>query len=329
MFTEKINRRKICDIRYRLSFLQLRGKNVTDLLTTQKRKIVNISEHDVFKHVTIVDVDNEEETLKKILEAEARRAIVKGTIYPVSHLGAAIITLHVSNASLIKSQATVATARIHVVEMAGTGTAGKSSCAKTATDLGTANLMKMQLEQYFMYLREPNASMYSVVRSSNLLKLLKDALTVTSIIRFISHVRITREDLDVTLSTMRLTAKIAKLKLIKTIRYVRPQAELIVQQLRKEVNALRTELELNAMFLHQEALMNISKSRAEQISRDIMKFLQGSISELTLFNVTQARVLMKITKRLYDKLIAEGIKAQDLNEVYENVVESLVQANAT
>lgn len=122
-------------------------------------------------------------------------------------------------------------------------------------------------------------------------------------VSFISHVRITREDLDVTLSTMRLTAKIAKLKLIKTIRHVRPQAELIVQQLQKEVNDLRKELELNEMFLHQEALMNISKSRAEQIGQDAMKFLQGSISEFTLFNVTQARVLVKIVKQLYDKFV--------------------------
>ncbi|XP_025075627.1 uncharacterized protein LOC112553033 [Pogonomyrmex barbatus] len=100
---------------------------------------------------------------------------------------------------------------------------------------------------------------------------------------------------------MRLTAKISKLKPIKIVRHIQPQMELILQQLRKEVDILKKELELNDMFLHQEALANISESRLEQIRRDIMNFLQGSISELTLFNVTQARVLMKITKQLYDK----------------------------
>lgn len=115
--------------------------------------------------------------------------------------------------------------------------------------------------------------------------------------------RITREDLDVTLSTMRLTAEIAKLKPIKTIRHIQPRVELIMQQLQKEVNTLKKELELNDMFLHQEALSNISKSRLEQMSQDIINFLQGFISELTLFNVTQARILVKVVKQLYDKFV--------------------------
>ncbi|XP_011871780.1 PREDICTED: kinesin-like protein KLP1 [Vollenhovia emeryi] len=327
MFTEKANRRKISDIRYRLSFIELSGKNVIDLLT-QKRRTVNVNERSVFKNITTVNVESEEEILKKILEGEARRSIMKGVVYPVSHLGAAVITIHVSNASLIKSRATVATAKIHIVEMAGTGTVGKSSCSKTAADLGMANLMKIQLEQYFLCLRKPSMYTPSVVRSSNLLKLLRDALTVTSVIRFVSHVRIAREDLDVTLSTMRLTAKIAKLKPIRTIRHIQPRTELIVQQLREQVNALKKELELNDMFLHQEALANISKSRLEQISRDVMNFLQGFISESTLFNVTQARILVNVVKQLYDKLLAKETEADKLKEAYNNVITMLSQSDA-
>ncbi|KYN39649.1 Kinesin-like protein KIF9 [Trachymyrmex septentrionalis] len=326
MFMEKANRRKISDIRYRLSFIELRGKNVVDLLM-QKRRIFNANERGIFKNVIIIDVENEEETLKQVREGEGRRSIVRSTTYPVSHLGAAVITIYVSNASLIKSQAIVATAKIHIVEMAGTGMV-KSSCWKTAVDLGMANLMKIQLEQYFLHLRKPSMCTYSVIRSSNLLKLLKDALTVTSIIRFISHVRITREDLAITLSTMRLTAKIAKLKPIKTIRHIQPRTELIVQQLREQVNTLKKELELNDMFLHQEALPNISKSRLEQISRDVINFLQGSISELTLFNVTQARVLVNVVKQLYDKLLAKEVEAENLKEAYNNVITMLSQPDA-
>ncbi|KAG5332770.1 CUT7 protein, partial [Acromyrmex heyeri] len=320
MFMEKANRRKISNIRYRLSFIELRGKNVVDLLTQKQR---------IFNNVIIIDVENEEETLKQVREGEGRRSIVRSTTYPVSHLGAAVITIYVSNTSLIKSQAIVATAKIHIVEMAGTGTVGKSSCWKTAVDLGMANLMKIQLEQYFLHLRKPSMCTYSVIRSSNLLKLLRDAFTVTSIIRFISHVRITREDLEITLSTMRLTAKIAKLKLIKTIRHIQPQTELIVQQLREQVNTLKKELELNDMFLHQEALANISKSRLEQICRDVINFLQGFISELTLFNVTHARVLVNVVKQLYDKLLVKEVEAKHLKEAYNNVITMLSQPDAT
>ncbi|XP_025268318.1 kinesin-like protein KIF9 [Camponotus floridanus] len=330
IFAEKTNRRKINDIHYRLSFVELKGKDVIDLLTTRKRKIVNINNHNAFKNITIVNVENEDETLRKILEGEARRSIVKNTMYPVSHLGAVVITFHVSNASLIKSQAFVATSKIHIVEMAGTGTAGSpSNCWKTATDLGMANLMRMQVEQYFVYLRKQSACMYAIIRSNNLLKLLKDAFGITSVIRFVSHVRIASEDLDVTLSTMRLSGKIAKLKPIKTIRHIQSRTELIVQQLREEVNELKKELELNNMFLHQEALSNISKLRSEQINRDIMNFLEGSISELTLFNVTQARLLIKVAKQLFDKLIVKDIEMEQLKKAYKNMTNALTEVNNT
>lgn len=49
MFTEKTNRRKISDICYRLSFIELRGKNIIDLLATQKQRTFNVNERDVFK----------------------------------------------------------------------------------------------------------------------------------------------------------------------------------------------------------------------------------------------------------------------------------------
>lgn len=141
-------------------------------------------------------------------------------------------------------------------------------------------------------------------------------LTFLLFISFISHVRITREDLEITLSTMRLTAKIAKLKPIKTIRHIQPQTELIVQQLQEQVNTLKKELELNDMFLHQEALPNISKARFEQISQDVINFLQGFISELTLFNVTQARILVNVVKQLYDKFVPLILFILDQNSNY-------------
>ncbi|XP_014487542.1 PREDICTED: uncharacterized protein LOC106751216 [Dinoponera quadriceps] len=328
MFAAKANRRKVSDIRYRLSFVELTSRNVIDLLTARRPKVNVKNVNDVFENVIAVDVQNEPQALKRLFEGEARRSIVMAATYPVSHLAAAVITFHASNTSLIMSRAVVATAKIHVVEMAGIGTVGKSSCSKPASDVGMANLMKSQLEQYFLYLREPSVSIYGVARRSNLSRLLKNEFTVTSVIRFISHVRVTKEDLAVTLSTMRLTMKIARLRPIRTTRHVRPQAELTLQRLREEVNALRKELRLNDMFLRQEALANISRTRAEQIGRDAMNFLKGSISELTLFNVTQARILMKIVKQLYNKLVAKGDE-EKLSEAYEDVMNSLMPADAT
>lgn len=72
---------------------------------------------------------------------------------------------------------------MHVVEMAGTGTVGKSNCWKAATDVGLANLTKTQLEQFFSYLSAGRISASTLIRSSNLLKILGNAFSVSSIIR--------------------------------------------------------------------------------------------------------------------------------------------------
>lgn len=83
---------------------------------------------------------------------------------------------------------------------------------------------------------------------------------------------------------------------------VKYRSDLLLHRLQNEVNALKKELILNDMFLHQEALVNISKSRAEQINRSILNFLNEKISDFTLFNVSQAQVLLKNLKDLYNRL---------------------------
>lgn len=77
---------------------------------------------------------------------------------------------------------------------------------------------------------------------------------------------------------------------------------MILHRLQEEVNALKKELALNDMFLRQEALMNISKARMEQINRNILEFLNDEISDFTLFSASQAQVLLKIIKDLYNRL---------------------------
>lgn len=120
--------------------------------------------------------------------------------------------------------------------------------------------------------------------------------------RFISHIRITEEDLDITLSTLRLTTNIGKLKPIRIKKDIKYETDLIICKLQNEVNALKKELMLNNLILNQEAIMNISKSRMEQINRSIFNFLNDKISDFTLFSMSQAQVLLKCIKDLYNRL---------------------------
>lgn len=69
------------------------------------------------------------------------------------------------------------------MEAAGTGTVGRNNCGKPAVDIGVANLMKTELEQFFSYVGRSRSSVVNVIRSSNLLKILGNTLLVSSIIR--------------------------------------------------------------------------------------------------------------------------------------------------
>lgn len=71
------------------------------------------------------------------------------------------------------------------METAGTGTVGKNSCWKTAADIGMANLMKTQLEQFFSHIESP--ATINISRSNNLFKILGNAFSVSSIIRLLKR----------------------------------------------------------------------------------------------------------------------------------------------
>ncbi|XP_016771976.2 kinesin-like protein KIF9 [Apis mellifera] len=301
MFAEKAKRKKVSKIEYCISFIEIFGKETKDLLlsNTDNNK-VKINEREPFKEISVIPVNDENECLKKLFEGEIRRSIAIGSTYPASHLSMSVITFHVSNLSLITSWGIVTTAKIHIVETAGTGTVGKNNCWKTAADIGMANLMKTQLEQFFSHIESP--ATINISRSNNLFKILGNAFSVSSIIRFISHIRITEEDLDITLSTLRLT---------------------------NEVNVLKKELMLNNLILNQEALMNISKARMEQINRSILSFLNDKISDFTLFSMSQAQVLLKCIKDLYNRLTAKEVEVEKLKETYENLIKIVPEVSST
>ncbi|XP_043518477.1 kinesin-like protein KIF9 [Frieseomelitta varia] len=330
MFAEKANRRKVSKIEYHTSFVELYGKEARDLLASDvDNNKVKINEREPFKDISVVCMNSEKEGLRNLFKGEVRRSIARNSAYPASHLATSVITFHVTNTSLVTSWGTVTTAKIHIVEAAGIGTVGRNCCCwKTATDIGVANLMKIQLEQFFSYVGRSRSSVVNVIRSSNLLKILGDTTLVSSVIRFISHIRITREDLDITLSTLRFTAKIARLKPVRIKKDVRYRSDLILHRLQEEVNALKKELTLNDMFLRQEALMNISKARMEQINRNILQFLNDKISDFTLFSVSQAQVLLKIIKDLYNRLSAKEVEVEKLKETYETLVRSVSEVGA-
>ncbi|XP_043265653.1 kinesin-like protein KIF9 [Colletes gigas] len=229
LFAEKSSRMSVSKIEYRLSFVELRGKEARDLLSETENKIW-INDRDPFKDILMVSVNTEEEALRKIFEGEVRRSVVKGSTYLTSHLATAVITVHATNISLITSWGIVTTAKV------------------------------------ILY------------RNSHLAFLVNDKLLQNGP-RFTS-------------------LRWLPVKIKEDVKYRPDHIERILQD---EVDSLKKELMINDLFLRQEASMNISKSRMEQINRSIVNFLNGTISDFTLFSVSQATVLLKSIKDLYNR----------------------------
>lgn len=106
---------------------------------------------------------------------------------------------------------------------------------------------------------------------------------------------------------------------------VRPHTETIISELKKEIEMLKRELELNEIFLNQETTINISKLRYEQMYRDVMHFLNGTLSDLTLYSVSQMEILLTIIKNLYHKLTLKQAEVDTLIETYENALKNINQ----
>lgn len=83
---------------------------------------------------------------------------------------------------------------------------------------------------------------------------------------------------------------------------VKHRPDLLVLRLQEEIDSLKKELMINDLFLRQETLTNISQSRAKQIERSVLNFLGGTISDFTLFSVSQAEVLLRSIMDLYNRL---------------------------
>ncbi|XP_033327667.2 kinesin-like protein KIF9 [Megalopta genalis] len=329
LFLEKSNRKRVSKIQYHISFVELRGKDVRDLLLPETENKARIKDRDPFKEISVVPAENEGQALRMIFEGEVRRSIVRGSTYSVSHVDTAVITIHATNASLVTSGSVFTRAKMHIVEMAGIGTMGRNDFCKTASDIATANSTKSQLEHFFAHLGNGGPMPYNVIRSSNLLKILGNDFPVASVIRFISHIRVTREDLDVTLSTLRFSGNIARLKPTKVKKGMEYGQDRIVERLRNEIDALKKELTINEMLLNQEASINISRTRLEQIKRSVVNYLNGNVNKFTLLNMTQAQQLLKSVKDLYNRLTAKETEMEQLKEMYENMSKNMVDVGVS
>ncbi|XP_066598797.1 kinesin-like protein KIF9 [Prorops nasuta] len=328
LFAEKLDKCKTNAINCSLTFIEVHGKRVIDLFTSELNNITKINENDPYKDVNKFQLSNENDAIKKLFLGEVRRSFVEGSSYPIAHLGSAVITFHLTNKSLVPpyGDATIAKVtmntdkrvneyfknnhntyihqnnsfiQLHIVEMAGTGIPG-SNCFKQISDTGQANLTMTQLRQYFACLSKMKSAIKIAMSSNKLLKIIGNELQVTSLINLIAHIRVTEEDYTFVKSTLHFGTEVAKIQANQTIYNILPQDSQMIHKLQNEVHELKKELDLFYMLSDQESSNNISESRKHEITEDLLKFLNDNISDLTLCSVAQIQIYVRGFRKSFE-----------------------------
>nr|CAD7400021.1 unnamed protein product [Timema poppensis] len=327
LFDKKEKMKNVAQISFGMSMVEISEFNIKDLLI-EKRKVTSSQHRDPFSLVKNVPIESETSGLKLIFDGEGRRSVGTAAPYEGSHLGHCILTLHIQYKSLVKTAAVTTCSKLHLVDMAGVTSLKKPSAAwKSRHDVGSANIDKSLLEHYIINLVE-NQEMISQLdkhvfltnRLSTLIRYLSDSLTITSVMRFIGHIRGSFTDLDITLSTLRFGGRIRAIKPNYLNLCTKPEKDLEVDNLREKVNQLQEELELTYILANQPNPANISQARFEQMKRLVEKFLLGEVTELMLLAAGQATLTLQLFKDKYAKLLDE-------NEHHFQMAASLAGAN--
>nr|CAD7568303.1 unnamed protein product [Timema californicum] len=331
LFDKKEKMKNVAHISFGMSMVEISEFNIKDLLV-EKRKVTSSQHRDPFSLVKNVPIESETSGLKLIFDGEGRRSVATAAPYEGSHLGHCILTLHIQYKSLVKTAAVTNCSKLHLVDMAGVTSLKKPSAAwKSRHDVGSANIDKLLLEHYIINLVENqemipqlDKHVFLTNRLSTLIRYLSDSLTITSVMRFIGHIRGSFADLDITLSTLRFGGRIRAIKPNYLNLCTKPEKDLEVDNLREKVNQLQEELELTYILANQPNPANISQARFEQLKRLVEKFLLGEVTELMLLAAGQATLTLQIGFQLFKDKYA---KLLDEKEHHFQRAASLAAAN--
>ncbi|XP_044271982.1 kinesin-like protein KIF9 [Tribolium madens] len=288
------------------SYVEFSRTNIYDLLQPYPNLLNSL------KEITKVKIRSEEEALKIIFRGEGRKVFAESASYP-SHSSSSIFTFYINKKNLEMQDNPIRKSKLHIVDLAGADTVGNFSCSfKNPYEIGSANLAKTQLEQFFLVLCSQIPEQIKLRQKINpMIQYLGDSLNNASILRLIGHIRASREDLLVTISMLRFGEIIGGLKSMKCeISVNKEVTQERVESLERELRRLKLENTYNSILMHQDLAKSLNEERFAHIERTVNEFLQNKISHLALLNVCDVNIALEILKMIYKKSEEERGKEQ-------------------
>lgn len=281
-------------IRYRISHIEMIGEEVYDLLRLPEQKVSA-------KNVTVLPLNSEKSGLELLFRGERQRKVTN-TSYNGANLGHSILTIHILSKSLLETLASVNSTRMHIIDMSGIDSLNLST--KSSRDVGNSNKSKSILEQFLSNQDNPR----QVSFSNAMIKYLGRSLSRESVFRFVGHIRATRIDLPLSLSTLRFGVKVCGVKCSKIYVANQPIAVSRIELEQERIKYIYDQLELNAMLYSQVDYPvhdNLSRARLNHLRRLTKSFIKGDTTELEIMSVIQNTVSLNVFKEVYDELTSE------------------------
>ncbi|RZC33974.1 Kinesin domain containing protein [Asbolus verrucosus] len=288
-----------------VSFVEISRSTIVDLL----KPYPNLENS--LKNISKIKVRNEDEVYKLIFRGEGRKEYSENSPYP-SHLCSSICTFYITTRNVAMQNNQLSQCKLHIVDLAGTDTMGNFSCFfKNPHEIGRGNLAKTQLEQFFLVLSADIPEQIKVkYRLNPIIQYLGTSLSNSSVLRFIGHIRVEREDLLLTISMLRFGELIGGLKASKyEIKTDNNEVSLEkMHQLQEELKTFKIENKYNSILMHQDLARSLNEERFAHVQRTVNEYLQNKITELTLLNVCEANIALEILKLMCKKCEGEKVK---------------------
>ena len=318
---QEIGNKPELDVQIKISYLEIYNETFFDLLSVvpshNQKGDITINEDSkgnlIFKGLSIVSVQNEEEAFNLLFEGEANKTISEHHLNKESSRSHCIFTIHLEIKSRIESSDKVNTSKLNFVDLAGSERVKKTG--STGIVLKEANYINKSLtflEQVVISLAEKSKTKKKVTklssgdhvpyRQSKLTHLLKDSIggncrtvMIATIIPELNHVH-------ETLSSLNFARRMMSVENTASPNIQVDIYKQIIKQ-KKEIDDLKLEL---AMF---DTLKNRGRIKYEpysekeklEVQKKAYDFLTGKEEDIDFDSVRMAKELFIQCRNLFQR----------------------------
>lgn len=255
-----------------------------------------VDKNNVHKFVCKLEVRSELQTLQHIFMAEGRKEYTPDTNHP-SHTGSSVLTFEFTIRNMNFSEPYEFKSKLHVIDLAGNDSFGdKSSTYKNYLQVGSANCTKSFMEHFILLSCSNDPELARVKKRTNiLLQYLGDTFNRSSLLRFIGHLKTSKEDHDISISLLKFGQIFTSMKPEFGTIILKENDLMKIALLEEQLANLHKENMITQMLQNQEP-KGLCPERFAHIKRMIEDFVHNRIEGSHLLKLGDIYTILKIMK---------------------------------